>query len=177
MKNKLPEAKFQILKNIVVYGGGEEVDFGNELTPTQVKEEPVQVQWESEDGVYYTLCLTDPDAPSRDEPSWREWHHWLVVNIPGTDIGLGDALSPYIGSAPPPGTGLHRYVFLVYRQSDKLEFDEKRLTNQSAEGREGFSISKFAEKYSLGDPIAGNFYTAQYDDWCAEVYKRFGVSI
>uniref|UniRef100_A0A0A9XHF3 OV-16 antigen n=2 Tax=Lygus hesperus TaxID=30085 RepID=A0A0A9XHF3_LYGHE len=171
--SKEPEG---ILK--IIYNDGEsEVNFGNELTPTQVKDEPTTLEWNVEEDAYYLLCMTDPDAPSRDEPSWREWHHWLVGNIPGTDVSLGETLSAYVGSAPPPGTGLHRYCFLVYQQPDKLQFDEKRLTNQSAENRECFSISKFAEKYQLGDPVAGNFFVAQYDDWCAEVYKRFGVSI
>jgi phosphatidylethanolamine-binding protein (PEBP) family uncharacterized protein len=31
---------------------------------------------------------------------------------------------------PPEGTGLHRYVFLIYKQNGKLEFDEPRLVNK-----------------------------------------------
>lgn len=74
---------------------------------------------------------TDPDAPSRAKPEFREWHHWLVGNIPGNDVGKGETLSEYVGSGPPQGTGLHRYVFLVYKQNDKINFDEPRLTNRS----------------------------------------------
>ena len=47
----------------------------------------------------------DPDAPSRKEPKFREWHHWLVVNIPGQDVSKGETLSEYVGSGPPEGTG------------------------------------------------------------------------
>jgi phosphatidylethanolamine-binding protein (PEBP) family uncharacterized protein len=54
----------------------------------------------------------DPDAPSRADPEFREWRHWLVVNIPGCDIDKGEVAAAYIGSGPPEGTGLHRYVFL-----------------------------------------------------------------
>ena len=54
----------------------------------------------------------DPDAPSRADPKWGEWRHWLVVNIPGNDISKGDTIAQYIGAAPPVGTGLHRYVIL-----------------------------------------------------------------
>lgn len=64
-----------------------------------------------------------------------EWHHWLVVNIPGNDIGKGETLSEYVGSGPPKGTGLHRYVMLVYKQPGKLVPNEKRLTNRSGENR------------------------------------------
>lgn len=48
-------------------------------------------------GDYVSVCIltpqlnSDPDAPSRAEPTFREWHHWLVVNIPGTDISKGEA--------------------------------------------------------------------------------------
>lgn len=38
------------------------------------------------------------------------------------------------------GTGLHRYVFLVYKQNGKINPDEKRLTNRSGEGRANVSF-------------------------------------
>lgn len=63
-------------------------------------------------GVLCHHTHVDPDAPSRADPKWGEWRHWLVVNIPGCDVSKGEALSVYIGSGPPQGTGLHRYIFL-----------------------------------------------------------------
>jgi hypothetical protein len=42
------------------------------ITPTQAQSRPV-VGWEAEKGAYYTLVMTDPDAPSRLSPSLREW--------------------------------------------------------------------------------------------------------
>ncbi|XP_014291689.1 protein D3 [Halyomorpha halys] len=147
------------------------VDLGNELTPTIVKDEPT-VTWDADPNSFYTLCMTDPDAPSRATPKAREWHHWLVVNIPGSEVKKGEVLSAYIGSAPPKGTGLHRYVFVVYKQPKKLEFDEPRLPNNSPKNRANFSIAKFASKYDLGKPIAGNFYQAAWDEYSDEVHKR-----
>lgn len=76
------------------------------------------------------MTVLDPDAPSRKEPTFREWHHWLVGNIPGGEVSKGQVLSEYIGSGPPQGTGLHRYVFLIYKQNGKIEFGEKKLTNR-----------------------------------------------
>lgn len=52
--------------------------------------------------------FTDPDAPSRKEPKFREWHHWLVGNIPENKVAEGETLSEYVGSGPPQGTGKHR---------------------------------------------------------------------
>ncbi|XP_017855203.2 phosphatidylethanolamine-binding protein homolog F40A3.3 [Drosophila busckii] len=130
----------------VDYDCGISVKPGMVLTPTQVKDQPC-VKWEADDGKFYTLVMTDPDAPSRKDPKFREWHHWLVGNIPGNQVAKGDVLSAYIGSGPPPETGLHRYVFLVYEQKCKLTFDEKPLPDNSGDGRGGFKIAKFAEKY------------------------------
>jgi len=156
----------------VKYVTGAEAKAGNELTPTQVKDIPTTITWAAEEGALYTLVLTDPDAPSRQQPKYREWHHWLVVNIPGNELAKGDTLSEYVGSGPPKGTGLHRYVFLVYKQPTKLAPDEKKLTNRSGEGRGQFHIKNFAKKYNLGEPIAGNFYQAQWDDYVPKLYEQ-----
>jgi len=156
----------------VEYDSGVSAAEGNELTPTQVQNQPIKVEWPVEEGALYTLCLTDPDAPSRAEPTFREWHHWLVVNIPGTNISQGEVLSAYVGSGPPQGTGLHRYIFLAYKQPGKLSCDEPRLTNTSGDHRGKFAIRKFAEKYNLGQPIAGNLYQAQWDEYVPKLYEQ-----
>lgn len=77
-----------------------------------------------------TKLLEDPDAPSRKEPKFGEWHHWIVVNIPGNNLSNGDTLLEYVGAGPPIDTDLHRYVFLVYKQHHKHDFDEPKLTNK-----------------------------------------------
>ncbi|GAB0092410.1 Phosphatidylethanolamine-binding protein [Sergentomyia squamirostris] len=157
----------------VSYPSGVVVNEGNELTPTQVKDIP-KVEWDSDSGTFWTLCMTDPDAPSRKEPTYREWHHWLVGNIPGNNITQGETLSEYVGSGPPEGTGLHRYVFLLYKQNGKLDFSEPRLKNTSADNRGCFSIKNFAEKYKL-ELVAGNLYQAEWDDYVPLLYKQLGA--
>uniref|UniRef100_A0A1I8Q980 Phosphatidylethanolamine-binding protein n=1 Tax=Stomoxys calcitrans TaxID=35570 RepID=A0A1I8Q980_STOCA len=165
----IAEAPHQFLK--ISYENGLNVDKGNELTPTQVQKQPT-IEWEASDDAYYTLIMTDPDAPSRVEPKFREFRHWLVVNIPGNHLDQGEVLAAYVGSGPPKGTGLHRYVFLLYKQSGKLEFDEARVSNKSRKDRPKFKAATFAEKYKLGAPIAGNFYQAQWDDYVPTLHKQ-----
>ncbi|XP_074597778.1 protein D3-like [Brevipalpus obovatus] len=159
----------------VKFPSGSELKMGNELTPTQVKDQPSLVSWPTTPGSYYTLCMTDPDPPSRQDPKFREMLHWLVVNIPAgspPDANKGKTLTHYAGSGPPQGTGLHRYVYLVYKQPGLIQPDEKVTSNRSREGRRNFKIRDFAKKYNLGQPIAGNYYVAQYDDYVPILHKQ-----
>lgn len=156
----------------VNFANGVKVEMGKELTPTQVKSPPT-VKWAAKESEYYTLAMVDPDAPSRENPKFREWHHWLVGNIQGGDMEKSEVLSDYIGSGPPKGTGLHRYVILVYKQPEKLNFSKvKKLPNNSGDKRGKFSISAFAKQFELGSPVAGNFYQAQYDDYVPKLYEK-----
>lgn len=156
------------------YKSGVKADLGNVLTPTQVKDRPT-VTWDAEPNTLYTLLLTDPDAPSRKDPKFREWHHWLVTNIPGHEVSKGEVLADYIGSGPPPNTGLHRYVFLVYKQGGKItDAEHGHLTNTSGDHRGGFKTEAFVKKHRLGSPIAGNFYQAEFDDYVPILYKQLG---
>ncbi|CAG9791320.1 unnamed protein product [Diatraea saccharalis] len=158
----VPKAPTALVK--VVFPSGVEVNEGNELTPTQVKDVPT-VTWDASPDEFYTLAMTE----------LREFEHWLVVNIPGNDVTAGETLAAYIGSGPSQNSGLHRYVYLVYKQPSRLTFDEPRLPNTSADNRTNFFIAKFAEKYELGDPIAGNFYQAQYDDYVPILFEQLGI--
>lgn len=71
----------------------------------------------------YVLALTDPDAPSRKDPKWSEFCHWIATGLefptssPSSSqiipLDLQDVES-YYPPGPPPKTGKHRYVFLVF---------------------------------------------------------------
>lgn len=96
------------------------------------KDESPQLSWsgapESTKG--YVVTVFDPDAP-RDGGYW----HWAVVDIPASTNSLpagagvqggshlpagafqlkNDAGFPgYLGAAPPPGHGPHRYIVAVH---------------------------------------------------------------
>lgn len=65
----IPVAPTEVAK--VSYDTGVTVQEGNELTPRQVKDVP-KVEWNADANTLYTLCMTDPDAPSRQTPTFRE---------------------------------------------------------------------------------------------------------
>ncbi|XP_039271823.2 protein D2-like isoform X1 [Styela clava] len=134
---------------------------GTKLTPTQVKFAPT-VKWTAEKDQFYTLLMMDLDAPSRKNPTFREWFHWGVINIPENNVNEGEVITTYMGSTPPKGTGPHRYVILVFQQSDKIKFmDEKIGPNGGFRG--GQSAKKIAEKYGLGSPVAGTWFEAEWE--------------
>ncbi|XP_071827635.1 protein D2-like [Apostichopus japonicus] len=109
---------------------------------------------------YYTLIMADPDAPSHADPYSRYWIHWLVMNVKGSDVADGnvftaDTLTEYTTPKPPPGSGPHRYYFLLYKQ---FEF---RQDPESLISREGFDIASFALQQQLDGPVAGTMFRTQ----------------
>lgn len=78
-----------------------------------------------------TLLLVDPDAPSRNDPKSRSYKHWAVINILGSDVSSGDEITAYIGAGAPIRTGLHRYVFLIYKQADgRIDYKGETISNR-----------------------------------------------
>lgn len=79
------------------------------------------IVWNCRVVIYFNGCpinrvwsFSDPDAPSRTLLKHRrEWHHWCVVNIPGSDVSKGEVLSEYVGSGPPKGTGKSNTSYLI----------------------------------------------------------------
>lgn len=88
--------------------------------------------------VQLTLALTDPDAPSRENPEWSQYLHWLVTGVPLVPLFalsnpalIAEAskniqeLIEWKPPGPPPKTGKHRYVFVALapanQTTEKLE--------------------------------------------------------
>lgn len=125
-----------------------------------MRDEP-QVNWIAGTDNYYALILTDPDVPGI-MPQLNEYLHWLIVNIPGNQMNLGDVRVGYVGATPAKSSGLHRYVFLLYKQPDYLKFEMEHVPKHSDQGRTNFSTRAFVKKYDLGFPLAGNFFTSEW---------------
>ncbi|KAK8775577.1 hypothetical protein V5799_031083 [Amblyomma americanum] len=144
----------------VTYAGDLKVALGNyTFTPQQASTAPtvslnVPVGCEGP----YALLMVDPDATSRKNPVYRSVMHWMVLNINSTEkLHEGDAALPYRGPAPPQGSGLHRYVFLVYCQRGMRLQGEDLAPKE----RKNFNLAEFVNRTSLGTPLAGNFFVAE----------------
>jgi protein FLOWERING LOCUS T len=103
----------------------------------------------------YTLMMVDPDAPSPDKPTAREWLHWLVVNISQLDVDQGIDLCEYMGPAPLEGT--HRYVFLLFEQPNG---PVRESGEHLMDARANFSAAKWSKAHRLSEPLAGMFFTS-----------------
>lgn len=51
------------------------------------------------------MFTIDPDVPSFLNSRVRSFKHWLVVNIPGTNVTAGKTLDRYIKPVPKPSSG------------------------------------------------------------------------
>jgi phosphatidylethanolamine-binding protein (PEBP) family uncharacterized protein len=130
----------------------------------------------------YVVTLTDPDAPSRDNPKWSEMCHWIASNVTispntfnilplpefglteekkeeSTDAGLDDVVE-YKPPGPPPKTGKHRYVFLVFAPkngtTDALHLSKPSDRKHWGTGEKGGGVREWAEGNGLV-PVAANF--------------------
>ena len=73
------------------------------------------------DGQYYTLIMFDPNAPTKIKN--RVHVHWIIINIQkNTNFDI-DTLLAYTGPNPPPGSGVHNYIFKLYKQPTVISFD------------------------------------------------------
>uniref|UniRef100_H2Y713 Uncharacterized protein n=1 Tax=Ciona savignyi TaxID=51511 RepID=H2Y713_CIOSA len=115
--------------------------------------------------------MVDPDAPSRAEPKYREWYHWGVINVPDTNLNEGEVVATYIGAGPPQGTGLHRYVILIYEQNERIQFTEDHL-GFSMKDRPSTKVQQTAKKHNLR-LLAGACFQAEYDDYVPVLYSKF----
>lgn len=155
---------------------GANLDFGNQLTPTETILSP-SVSWNAKDKKLYTLIMVDPDVPSRSDPHLREFLHWHIVNIPSNDLKGGKCLAQYVGPCPAETSGLHRYVLMVFEQEMRIlsDFQDCIKSNNGSE-RVMFNTRQFAEEQLLTGPIAINYFLAKYDISCDKIWKQLGLA-
>lgn len=126
----------------------------------------------------YVLVMTDPDAPSRDNPEWSEFCHWVVAGIPlsgpeaacaNPDSGTQDSgviqaatqtaasglkeIMEYYPPGPPPKTWKHRYVFLGFAPanstSQPLSLTKPKDRKRWGTGKERHGVRQWAEENGL----------------------------
>lgn len=69
------------------------------------------VEFETRAGTYSSMVMFDPDAVGGNKI------HWLVVNIGSSS---GTTLLQYVPPNPPPGSGVHRYIFWILEHDHRI---------------------------------------------------------
>ncbi|KAF9524733.1 PEBP-like protein [Crepidotus variabilis] len=169
-----------VLFSVVWPSNGSEVVLGSKIPREDTIEEPkIKIQpllapeainaggetlskSKSDGAVSYTLVLTDPDAPSKADPKYGQWRHWVLtgVQLPAANAAETEgvfALKPkaasttYIPPTPPPGSGLHRYVFLLFQEpAGGFTVPQGSVeTDSEFNARRNWDAIKFADKHSL----------------------------
>ncbi|KAK9156723.1 hypothetical protein Scep_003297 [Stephania cephalantha] len=142
------------VKMSVTYNCDKVVFNGRELHPRMVSHNPFVQIHGGEMRTFFTLVMTDPDAPGPSDPHLREHLHWLVTDIPGTtDASFGREVMSY--ESPTPNVGIHRYVFILFKQKGR----DPCVTPPSS--RDRFNTRRFAAENDLGVPVATVFFNAQ----------------
>ncbi|EEB98591.1 hypothetical protein MPER_01875 [Moniliophthora perniciosa FA553] len=95
------------------------VTAGSSLTVQQTANAP-QFFLRGAENISYVVAMIDPDAPTPQNRSLAQVRHILGGNFQlGKDGALKNttaALSEYFPPGPPPGSGPHRYLVVVYKQ-------------------------------------------------------------
>lgn len=115
--------------------------------------------------ITYAITLTDPDAPTREDPSWSEFCHWIAAGVlepalcdprdPGPCAPVLSHLReivPYKAPAPPRGTGFHRYVLLAFVPRNGTT-DKLRLSRPGGRKRWGYGETGVDGEDGDGDGV------------------------
>lgn len=169
---------------------------GNTIKPKLVQKQPtVALHDETNSGgrattnMTFVITLTDPDAPSRDDPKWSEMCHWIATNVslsqkiystlPIPLLGFGGEDGATVGRSfktldevvewkppgPPEKTGKHRYVFLVFAprngSTSPLHLSKPKERKHWGTGEERKGVRDWAFDNGLV-PVGANFIYSQH---------------
>eukprot|EP00753_Platysulcus_tardus_P010139 PLAT2502.1.p2 GENE.PLAT2502.1~~PLAT2502.1.p2 ORF type:complete len:281 (-),score=9.42 PLAT2502.1:130-972(-) len=139
---------------------------GQALSEDQVHDQPSIVFTAANSSSTYngttTVIMADAGPVGTDE-SQGQTRHWLVYgaslsgNGPYTlDTTTGTNVTEYAGPAPPPGSGAHRYVIMLFEQTDS--FNEP---GDAGTGVQTFNLTGYIQSSGLGPLYAATYFTVE----------------
>lgn len=172
---------------IIEYDDDYVVEDGQIIPPTYTRTEPsvsytphpvaVDAKGRPAECNMYTLLLVDPDAPSRINHSMREHVKWVVLNISEDRVSQGVPALPYLSPDPAYASGLHRYVFALFKQ--KREFSAKEVEDSKAffaprSGIISYDWVKAQGSVLHGVPVGVEAFLSEWDQSIDEIHKAAG---
>jgi len=143
--------------------------------PSTLKGQPI-IEWEAEsmeDGTKakYMLLMIDPDSPTRDKETDGEIPgtagpvlHWLGLNCEDSAESCYQAI-PYVKPSPLPGTGRHRYIYILFQQTKPPPTMDSWSKFLAVPHRTNWDLIGFFEAMKdCMEPLAVNFLYATVDE-------------
>ncbi|XP_073949255.1 large ribosomal subunit protein mL38-like [Choristoneura fumiferana] len=141
---------------------------GNVIKPSEALNSPT-VSYESDGNTMWTLVLSSLDGHLNEND--KEYVHWFIANIPGNHIEKGDRLVEYLQPFPLKGTGYHRYVFVLYKQNERMIYDLPQVSSSSPLESRTFESRSWYQKYQ--DKITPAGLAFYQTDWDSSVKDYF----
>lgn len=136
-----------------------------------------------------TVVLTDPDAPSHDDPKWSQVCHWIVTRLPirqgqvNYDVKFSyKEIVKYKKPGPPAKTGPHRYVLVALAPLNgttaKLHLVKPKERQHWGYDGDRAGVREWAAENGLGvigkhimigrrfkslQPVGANFFYAEHE--------------
>ncbi|KAJ3962520.1 hypothetical protein N0V92_000791 [Colletotrichum tropicale] len=119
----------------------------------------------------FIVLMIGPDSPSRENPSERNIKHYLagnftveqtksaVLNSSMIMKNSSAAFTEYMPPEPKSGSGMHRYIYLLYVQPEKMNRMGFDMVGMDMKDRKNFNLTSFRKMAGLKRPIGGTFFT------------------
>ncbi|KAF2459910.1 phosphatidylethanolamine-binding protein [Lineolata rhizophorae] len=149
----------------VTWPTGKTADLGNTIKPSKTQGMPdvhlsADMTSSAASNMTYTVAMTDPDAPSRDNPEWSEICHWIATNVSLSSASGLDEVMPYYPPGPPEKTGKHRYVLLAFAPANgttaPLDLTKPADRQHWGYDDERMGVREWADENGLV-PVGANF--------------------
>ncbi|KAF4966609.1 hypothetical protein FSARC_5729 [Fusarium sarcochroum] len=143
---------------------GQVVSSGEKIEKNVAHATPQLNLMNGEPGTYIAICL-DLDAPVVSFPFLSPILHWLHPNLESHGVGSifkenTPSLVDWLAPTPPPFSGAHRYMFVVYKQPSTWDNEQWKARFTKPMGvwkRVSWYLDKFVKEATLGDPIAASY--------------------
>jgi large subunit ribosomal protein L35 len=139
----------------------------------------------------YSVVVLDADVPDAETDSFKKRLPFLSTNIPwspstnslplsrmGTERGgpeLGTLAVPWLPAFSQKGAPYHRLTVFVLQHKDNAPLDQAKLQElYDGQGRDGFSLKSFRDKFEL-TPVGFNMFRTVWDENTADVMERHGM--
>ncbi|KAI1421410.1 phosphatidylethanolamine-binding protein [Xylaria sp. FL1777] len=166
----IPEG-FRPTMKLGVSFGDKAVELGSFLRAGECKSAPTLsfvAEPDATENSSYSFILTDPDAPTPDDPKFAFWRHWVLSGLRprGTEDAVATAseLTAYLGPGPKDDSKPHRYLFLLYREPEGLSLSKEDIGGEEFVQRRSFKPAEFAERHGLR-LVGVNWMLCAGDGW------------